>query len=57
MSSSMDRCLSASSSGEDTEEKNNKKSVTICTVTNDVETSRANFYTRPHFFILLTSKA
>ena len=39
------------------EKKHNKKSVIICTVTKDVDTSRLNSYTSPHSFTPLASKA
>ena len=50
-------CISEPSPGEDTWEKNNKKSVIICTVTKDVDTSRLNSYICPHSFTPLTSNA
>ena len=37
--------------------QNNKKSVTLCTVTKDVETSRPNSYICPYSFTPLASKA
>ena len=37
--------------------QHNKKIVTICTVTKDVETSRLDTYTYPHSFTPLASKA
>ena len=48
---------SACSPGEGNQNKNNKKSVTICTVTKDVETSRLSSNTRPHYITALVSKA
>ena len=53
--STLDR--SAFSPGEDTWNKNNKKNVTICTGTKDVETSWPSSYTRPHYITPLVSKA
>ena len=54
-SSTLDR--SACSAGEDTLNKNNKQSATICTVTKDVQTSRPSSYIRPHYITPLVSKA
>ena len=49
--------VSAPSPIEDTCEKNNKKSVTICTVTKDVETNMLNSYICPYSFTPLSTKA